>query len=56
MGWDREKGVLIIPDANGTTNNIVDQYAICTLKDIEQSKIIHMEDNSRQAQDSYMEY
>ena len=56
MGWDREKGVLDIPDTNGQVHNVVEHYAMLTLKDVEKSEIGHMADDSRQAQDSYMAY
>ena len=56
MRWDRNRGVLNIPDANGQIHNVVDNYVMLTLKDVERSKISHMADDSRQAQDSYMAY
>ena len=56
MGWDRKKGVLNIPDAKGTIHNILDQYEMLTLKDVEQSEISHMAEDSRQTQESYMAY
>ena len=56
MGWHCKRGVLNIPDANGQIHNVVDHYAMLTLKDVERSEISHMADDSRQAQDSYMAY
>ena len=56
MGWDHERGVLDMPDANGQVHNVVELYAMLTLKDAEKSEIGHMADDSRQAQDLYMAY
>ena len=56
MRWDRERGVLNIPDANNTIHNVVDHYAMLRLKHVERNKISNMANNSRQAKDSYMTY
>ena len=51
MGWERERGVLEILDANGQIHNVVDHYAMLALKDVERGEISHMADDSRKAQD-----
>ena len=56
MGWDNEKSVLNIPDASGTIHNIVDHYAMLTLKDVERNEVTNMLNDARHAQDSYMAY
>ena len=56
MGWDRESGVLRIPDDNGAKRYIVSQYAMLTETNVTTAELAVMSTETRDSQESYLIY
>ena len=56
MGWDRESGVLWIPDDNGENRYIVSQYAMLTENQVTTAELAVMSAETRSSQESYQIY